>query len=114
MTSRPYNPARPAAAPADGRRWAAGRRGLVARRVVAMLGAAGALAAAAPAPVEAGSSTRVVCSWRVPLYETPGGLVVGSATRGDRVVVLRRGRTPWVRVRTDWGTRGWLRRGHLC
>ena len=81
-------------------------------RLIAVAGAVAALAAAAPA--HADSPTRVVCSWRVPLYETPGGLVVGSATRGDRVSVLKRGRTPWVRVRTDWGTRGWLRKGHLC
>ena len=83
-----------------------------AERAIAVAGAVAALAAAAPA--HAGGPARVVCSWRVPLYETPGGLVVGSATRGDRVSVLKRGRTPWVRVRTDWGTRGWLRRGHLC
>jgi hypothetical protein len=102
VTGRRDSPARRAAVRPAGLRLAA------AAAVVA------ALAAAAPAPADAASAPRVVCSWRVPLYETPGGLVVGSATRGDRVVVLRRGRTPWVRVRTDWGTRGWLRRGHLC
>ena len=84
-----------------------------AERLIALAGAVAALAAAAPAHAADGR-TRVVCSWRVALHETPGGLVVGSATRGDRVTVLKRGRVPWIRVRTDWGTRGWLRRGHLC
>jgi hypothetical protein len=83
-----------------------------AERTIAVIGAVAALAAAAPS--HAASPTRVVCGTRVALYETPGGLVVGSATRGDRVAVLKRGRTPWIRVRTDWGTRGWLRRKDLC
>ena len=86
-----------------------------AHRALALAGVAAALAAAAPAPASATDrDARVVCSWRAPLYETPAGLVVGQATRGDRVVVLKRGRSPWIRVRTDWGTRGWLRKGHLC
>jgi hypothetical protein len=83
-----------------------------AERALVVIGAAAALAAAAPA--HAAPPARVVCATQVALHETPGGLVVGSATRGDRVVVLRRGRRPWLRVRTDWGTKGWIRRGHLC
>jgi hypothetical protein len=83
-----------------------------AERAIALIGAAAALAAAAPA--HADTRVRVVCATQVALRETPGGLVVGSATRGDRVVVLKRGRSPWLRVRTDWGTKGWLRRRQLC
>jgi hypothetical protein len=83
-----------------------------AERAIALVGAVAALAAAAPAHAEA--PARVVCSWRAPLYETPGGLVVGAATRGDRVAVLKRGRKPWIRVRTDFGTKGWISRRHLC
>ena len=83
-----------------------------AERLIALSGAVAALAAAAPAHADA--PARVVCAARVALHETPGGLVVGAATRGDRVVVLKRGRRPWLRVRTDWGTKGWIRKGHLC
>ena len=66
---------------------------------------------AAAAPREA----RLVCVARAPLTETPGGLVVGSVTRGDRVFILRRAKgRRWVRVRTDFATRGWMRSSQLC
>lgn len=58
---------------------------------------------------------RIVCAARAPLTETPGGLVVGSVTRGDRVFVLKRAKgRRWVRVRTDFATRGWMRSSQLC
>jgi hypothetical protein len=63
----------------------------------------------------AASEARIVCVPRAPLTETPGGLVVGSVTRGDRVFVLKRAKgRRWVRVRTDFATRGWMRTSQLC
>jgi RNA polymerase sigma factor (sigma-70 family) len=65
---------------------------------------------AAPAFVAAKRVHRV-CADRAYLYETPGEFVVGTVFRDQPLVVKTHDRSrKWLRVVTDAGVRGWVRR----
>lgn len=110
---------------------------MMARRVLAAV-AAGALAACLPvsaaqaatwvsshgprAPAAPAARTtappavRRVCRGSTPVFDTPGGIVIGILARGDQVTVLMHaaGRPQWVLVRGPIGIRGWVRQRALC
>lgn len=70
---------------------------------------------AAPVFFAAGSRMNRICARRSYLYETPGGLVVGTVFRGQPVTRLRRtANRRWWRIRTDAGVRGWVRSSAVC
>jgi hypothetical protein len=83
------------------------------RPAAALAGVAVVLQLGAATPAHA-AGTRIVCASRAPLYETPGHLVVGVVSRGDRVVMLRRGARGWAHVRTSFEVVGWMKRRALC
>lgn len=86
-----------------------------ARTAAACVAAAAALWSAA-APARAAALPRAeVCAARAPIYDTPGGMVVGVLARGTRVAVVRRaaGRR-WVRVRSQHPITGWTPARMLC
>ena len=78
---------------------------------VAVIAAAAGAAPAGAAPLPRAE----VCASRAPVYDTPGGLVVGVLARGTRVVVVRRasGRR-WIRVRSSHPITGWTPARVLC
>jgi RNA polymerase sigma factor (sigma-70 family) len=70
---------------------------------------------AAPVFFAAGSRMNRICARRSYLYETPGGLVVGTVFRGQPVSRVRRtANRRWWRIRTDAGVRGWVRASAVC
>lgn len=76
-------------------------------------GASGSILAA---PVlELSARTKQVCARRAYLFETPEGLPIGTVFRSQPVTIRRyaKGRR-WVRIRTDAGVVGWVRRSALC
>ncbi|HET6508028.1 MAG TPA: hypothetical protein VFG42_14655 [Baekduia sp.] len=85
------------------------------RAAAALPCVAAAVAAGAGTDTAQAAQGRAVCVSRATLYETPNGIPVGEVTRDDRVIPLRwaSGRV-WVRVRTTFGPRGWMRARHLC
>jgi RNA polymerase sigma factor (sigma-70 family) len=69
------------------------------------------------APVFFAATTRMnrICARRSYLFETPGGLVVGTVFRGQPVTRLKRtANRRWWRIRTDAGVRGWVRSTAIC
>jgi hypothetical protein len=85
------------------------------RAAAALPCVAAAVAVAGPVDGARAAEGRAVCATRATLYETPSGIPVGEVTRADRVIVLRWAKGhAWVRVRTTFGPRGWMRAKHLC
>jgi hypothetical protein len=76
-------------------------------------GASGSILAAPV--VQLTRRTKQVCARRAYLFETPEGLPIGTVFRSQPVSIRRyaKGRR-WVRVRTDAGVVGWVRRSALC
>jgi hypothetical protein len=73
-------------------------------------------AATAPATADAALAQREVCVARATLVASPSrGIPVATLLRGEQVLVLGRGEDrAWVRVKTTFGPRGWLRAGQIC
>jgi hypothetical protein len=79
--------------------------------------ARGARTPTAPAARSSASPTiRRVCRESTPVFDTPGGIVIGILARGDRVTVLMHAanRPQWVLARGPIDIRGWIRQRALC
>jgi hypothetical protein len=101
---------------------------LAAAALVTFLSASAARAAAPisahgtrpPAALGARTSTapaiRRTCHGPTPVFDTPGGIVIGILARGDqvRVLVHAAGYAQWVLVDGPIGIRGWVRERALC
>jgi hypothetical protein len=76
-------------------------------------GASGSILAAPV--VQLSGRTRQVCARRSYLFDTPEGLPIGTVLRSKPVAIRRYAKGGrWVRVRTDAGVVGWMRRSALC
>ena len=82
----------------------------------ALAGPASALAdAGAPVAVPAKSSIAEICVFRAAVHDTPRGLVVGYLHDGARVRLLSRtSNRRWYRIRGPLQLEGWLKARSVC